>query len=193
MVKIDKKYAFTGTQGQTEACSIYSKAAASSSSITSCSPHQSPVGPMPAALDAPCNRPVRPSGASPRPRYVLLPRLPRAAQEHRKVQKTDGMDLPWYSSEGTDFNADFGPHHRQRRELRLSAFIHDDEDNIYHTYFTVRPRRRGAQCLDLPRPQHPSARQEEWEDSPSGVPQTKPFVWWRRHDEYGKDAGGQHP
>jgi hypothetical protein len=27
---------------------------------------------------------------------------------------------------------------------------------------------------------------EEWEDSPTGGPRTKPFVWWRRHDEYGK-------
>jgi len=27
-------------------------------------------------------------------------------------------------------------------------------------------------------------RQEEWEDSPAGWPQTKPYEWWRRHDEY---------
>lgn len=25
---------------------------------------------------------------------------------------------------------------------------------------------------------------EEWEDSPDGVPQTKPYQWWRLHDEY---------
>jgi predicted dithiol-disulfide oxidoreductase (DUF899 family) len=23
-----------------------------------------------------------------------------------------------------------------------------------------------------------------WEDSPSGYPQTAPYEWWRRHDEY---------
>jgi predicted dithiol-disulfide oxidoreductase (DUF899 family) len=27
-------------------------------------------------------------------------------------------------------------------------------------------------------------RQEEWEDSPDGYPQTPPYQWWRRHDEY---------
>ena len=30
----------------------------------------------------------------------------------------------------------------------------------------------------------PLDRQETWEDSPVGYPQTKPYEWWRRHDEY---------
>ena len=29
-------------------------------------------------------------------------------------------------------------------------------------------------------------RQETWEDSPEGYPQTKPYEWWRWHDEYGE-------
>ncbi|MGH8454747.1 MAG: DUF899 family protein, partial [Nevskiales bacterium] len=32
----------------------------------------------------------------------------------------------------------------------------------------------------------PFGRQENWEDSPAGTPQTPPYEWWRRHDEYGK-------
>jgi predicted dithiol-disulfide oxidoreductase (DUF899 family) len=32
-------------------------------------------------------------------------------------------------------------------------------------------------------------RQEEWEDSPEGHPQTPPYTWWRRHDEYDEPAG----
>ncbi len=28
-------------------------------------------------------------------------------------------------------------------------------------------------------------RQEEWEDSPEGYPQTPPYTWWNWHDEYG--------
>jgi len=28
-------------------------------------------------------------------------------------------------------------------------------------------------------------RQEEWEDSPEGYPQTPPYQWWSLHDEYG--------
>ena len=27
-------------------------------------------------------------------------------------------------------------------------------------------------------------RQEEWEDSPEGYPQTPPYKWWNWHDEY---------
>ena len=27
-------------------------------------------------------------------------------------------------------------------------------------------------------------RQEEWEDSPEGYPQTPPYQWWSLHDEY---------
>ena len=27
-------------------------------------------------------------------------------------------------------------------------------------------------------------RQEEWEDSPEGYPQTPPYQWWNWHDEY---------
>jgi predicted dithiol-disulfide oxidoreductase (DUF899 family) len=27
-------------------------------------------------------------------------------------------------------------------------------------------------------------RQEEWEDSPEGYPQTPPYQWWSWHDEY---------
>jgi predicted dithiol-disulfide oxidoreductase (DUF899 family) len=26
-------------------------------------------------------------------------------------------------------------------------------------------------------------RQEEWEDSPEGYPQTPPYEWWQWHDE----------
>ena len=32
----------------------------------------------------------------------------------------------------------------------------------------------------------PMGRQETWEDSPAGWPQTPPFQWWERHDEYPK-------
>jgi predicted dithiol-disulfide oxidoreductase (DUF899 family) len=28
-------------------------------------------------------------------------------------------------------------------------------------------------------------RQEQWEDSPQGYPQTPPYQWWNWHDEYG--------
>jgi hypothetical protein len=31
-------------------------------------------------------------------------------------------------------------------------------------------------------------RQEEWEDSPEGYPQTPPYKWWNWHDEYAAGA-----
>jgi predicted dithiol-disulfide oxidoreductase (DUF899 family) len=30
----------------------------------------------------------------------------------------------------------------------------------------------------------PWGRQETWEDSPQGRPQTPPYEWWRFHDAY---------
>jgi hypothetical protein len=31
-------------------------------------------------------------------------------------------------------------------------------------------------------------RQEEWEDSPRGYPQTPAYQWWNYHDAYGGSA-----
>ena len=65
----------------------------------------------------------------------------------------------------------------------LNVFLRDGED-VYRTYEV---RGRGVETLgtiwallDLT----PLGRQEEWEDSPEGYPQEKPYEWWRRHDEY---------
>jgi predicted dithiol-disulfide oxidoreductase (DUF899 family) len=65
----------------------------------------------------------------------------------------------------------------------LSVFIRDDA-SVFRTYFTTH---RGVEALgsawtflDLT----PLGRQENWEDSTAGYPQSKPYEWWRRHDEY---------
>jgi len=99
--------------------------------------------------------------------------------------------IPWYSSFENDFNVDFGvgpeiPQagvYQDGESFGLSVFIRDD-DSVFRTYFTTH---RGVEALgsvwtflDLT----PLGRQEEWEDSPTGSPQTKPYEWWRRHDEY---------
>src|SRR5262252_5875592 len=50
------------------------------------------------------------------------------------------------------------------------------------------PRRRGAgEHLELPR-HHPLGRQEIWEDSPKGYPQTPPYKWWNWHDSYNAET-----
>jgi predicted dithiol-disulfide oxidoreductase (DUF899 family) len=34
----------------------------------------------------------------------------------------------------------------------------------------------------------PLGRQETWEDSPEGYPQTPPYEWWNWHDQYSAEA-----
>jgi hypothetical protein len=34
----------------------------------------------------------------------------------------------------------------------------------------------------------PLGRQETWEDSPEGYPQTRPYKWWNWHDNYAAEA-----
>ena len=102
-----------------------------------------------------------------------------------------GWDVPWYSSAESDFNVDFEvspeepqpDQHQDGEMFGLSVFICDG-DEIYRSYFTDRRALEAIgpvwSLLDLT----PFGRQEEWEDSPEGVPQTEPYSWWRLHDEY---------
>jgi predicted dithiol-disulfide oxidoreductase (DUF899 family) len=121
--------------------------------------------------------------------FALVSRAPITKIE--AYRKRMGWTIPWYSSIDSDFNVDFGvgPETPQQgvyqdgESFGLSVFLRDGED-IYRTYFTTA---RGVEALgsvwtllDLT----PLGRQEQWEDSPAGYPQTKPYEWWRRHDEY---------
>jgi predicted dithiol-disulfide oxidoreductase (DUF899 family) len=129
--------------------------------------------------------------------FALVSRAPMDKLEryHRRM----GWEVPWYSSVDSDFNVDFGvsperpqPDAYQDGEaFGLSAFLRDG-DVVYRTYFT---NGRGVEALgsvwtllDLT----PLGRQETWETSPKGYPQSPPYVWWRRHDEYDtkREAGG---
>jgi predicted dithiol-disulfide oxidoreductase (DUF899 family) len=120
---------------------------------------------------------------------ALVSRAP--VEKLERYRKRMGWDLPWYSSFESDFNVDFGvspetpqPDQYQDGEMfGLSAFLRNGDD-VYRTYFT---RLRGMEAvgtswtlLDLT----PLGRQEDWEDSPEGYPQTPRYDWWRRHDEY---------
>jgi len=107
-----------------------------------------------------------------------------------KYKKRMGWTYPWYSSEGSDFNRDFGLTTDRGENYGLSVFIHDDK-NVYRTYHTNGRGVEGLNIwtfLDLT----PLGRQEEWQDSPAGGARSKPGSWWRRHDEYGKASGGKH-
>ncbi|MES2707086.1 MAG: DUF899 domain-containing protein [Verrucomicrobiota bacterium] len=99
-------------------------------------------------------------------------------------KKRMGWKAPWVSSAGTDFNADFGLSTDEGETFGLSVFLRDDENAVYHTYFTTD---RALETVDTNftlLDWTVLGRQETWEDSPPGWPQSEPYVWWRRHDEY---------
>ena len=89
-----------------------------------------------------------------------------------------GWRMPWYTI--TDgFDADFGVDEWHG----TNAFIRDG-DRVFRTYFVDN---RGDELmggtwsyLDITA----LGRQEEWEDSPEGYPQTPPYAWWIWHDEH---------
>jgi predicted dithiol-disulfide oxidoreductase (DUF899 family) len=98
-------------------------------------------------------------------------------------KKRMSWSAPWVSSANNTLNKDFGLSTQEGEQHGLSVFIRDG-DAIYRTYFTTA---RGLETvgglwslLDIT----PFGRQEKWEDSPPGRPQTDPYHWWRRHDEY---------
>jgi predicted dithiol-disulfide oxidoreductase (DUF899 family) len=86
--------------------------------------------------------------------------------------------IPWYTLTD-DFDADFGVDQWHG----TNAFIRED-DGIYRTYLIDS---RGDEhmgstwsYLDITA----LGRQETWEDSPEGYPQTPPYGWWNYHDAY---------
>jgi predicted dithiol-disulfide oxidoreductase (DUF899 family) len=113
--------------------------------------------------------------------FALVSRGPLDRLEAYKQRM--GWTLPWYSSEHSDFNNDFGITTDGGETFGLSVFVREG-DTVYRSYFT---NSRGVEALgsvwtflDLT----PFGRQEEWEDSPAGTPQGPRYEWWRRHDEY---------
>ena len=107
---------------------------------------------------------------------VFASRAPQAdiARLKRRMEWT----MPWYTVTDS-FDADFGVGEWHG----TNAFIRDG-DRVYRTYFI---NNRGDEqmgstwnYLDITA----LGRQEAWEDSPEGYPQTKPYQWWRWHDTY---------
>jgi predicted dithiol-disulfide oxidoreductase (DUF899 family) len=117
---------------------------------------------------------------------VLVSRAP--LRNLLRYRKRMGWTVPWFSSAPTDFNVDFGLTSAEGETNGLSVFLRDGR-RVFRSYFTAG---RGVEALgstwsflDLT----PLGRQETWEDSPKGWRQTPPYEWWRRHDEYDKEAG----
>jgi predicted dithiol-disulfide oxidoreductase (DUF899 family) len=112
-------------------------------------------------------------------RDTTLVFVSRAPQENiERLKARFGWDIPWYTLTD-DFDKDFGVDEWHG----TNAFLRDGND-VFRTYFI---NLRGDEAmgttwayLDITA----LGRQEEWEDSPEGYPQTPPYEWWHRHDEY---------
>ncbi|HLU55729.1 MAG TPA: DUF899 domain-containing protein [Pseudonocardia sp.] len=116
-------------------------------------------------------------------RDTTLAYVSRAPQaDIARVKARMGWAMPWYTI--TDgFDADFGV----AEWHGTNAFIRDG-DRVFRTYFV---EARGDEALGSAWSYlHITAlgRQEEWEDSPEGYPQTPPYTWWNWHDAYGDSA-----
>ena len=111
---------------------------------------------------------------------AFVSRAPQANIAQWKARM--GWEMPWYTLTD-DFDADFGVEEWHG----TNAFIREGE-RIFRTYFV---NNRGDEAmgstwnyLDLTA----LGRQEQWEDSPEGYPQTPPYRWWRLHDSYDEAA-----
>jgi predicted dithiol-disulfide oxidoreductase (DUF899 family) len=111
---------------------------------------------------------------------VFVSRAPQA--EIAQLKKRMGWeDIPWFTVKD-DFDTDFGVNEWHG----TNVFFRDPRDGgkIFRTYYL---NNRGDEqmgntwnYLDIT----PLGRQESWEDSPEGYPQTPTYKWWNWHDSY---------
>ena len=116
-------------------------------------------------------------------RDTTLVFVSRAPQEDiARLKARMDWKMPWFTL--TDgFDKDFGVH-----EWHGTNVFFRDGDRIFRTYFL---NNRGDEqmggtwnYLDIT----PLGRQETWEDSPEGYPQTPTYKWWNWHDSYVQGA-----
>ena len=96
---------------------------------------------------------------------------PLAALEAYRARM--GWKVPWVSSAGTSFNRDFGVTTDDGETFGLSAFLRDGEA-IYQTYFTTDRALEAVDTVFTLLDWTVLGRQEKWEDSPPGWPQSEP-------------------
>jgi predicted dithiol-disulfide oxidoreductase (DUF899 family) len=176
MVQIDKDYVFEGTEGIASLLDLFDgrrqlivyhfmMAPGSDHRCPGCSSFVDNIGHL-AHLHA-------------RDTTLILV-SPAPLSQIKPYKERMGWTVPWFSSNGNDFNIDCGA----GGGFGLSVFIRDNHGGIFRTYYTtsrgVDRIRADFNFLDLT----PFGRQEIWEDSPEGWPQTPPYTWWRLHDKY---------
>jgi predicted dithiol-disulfide oxidoreductase (DUF899 family) len=112
--------------------------------------------------------------------FAYVSRAPQPDIERLKARM--GWEMPWLTLTDS-FDADFGVH-----EWHGTNVFYRDGGRVFRTYFI---NNRGDEqmgntwnYLDIT----PLGRQEVWEDSPKGYPQTATYKWWNWHDSYVADA-----
>ncbi|HWO83924.1 MAG TPA: DUF899 domain-containing protein [Solirubrobacterales bacterium] len=120
-------------------------------------------------------------------RDTTLVFVSRASQEEiARLKERMGWEIPWYTlTDGFDVDFDVDEWHG------TNVFLNDGGE-ITRTYLVDK---RGDEqmgntwnYLDIT----PLGRQEIWEDSPEGYPQTQAYAWWNRHDEYDQGIVFEH-
>lgn len=140
--------------------------------------------------------------------FVMVSRAPLAVFE--PFRRRMGWTMPWVSSFGSSFNYDYhvtldeavAPvfyNYKTRAELAEGGWTTEGEehglsvflrvgDKVFHTYSQYARASEemvfALTMLDLT----PYGRQETWEDSPDGWPQTPTYGWQRLKDRYEADA-----
>ncbi|SDH50963.1 MULTISPECIES: DUF899 domain-containing protein [Bradyrhizobium] len=112
-------------------------------------------------------------------RDTTLAFVSRAPQtDIARLKARMGWEMPWYTVTDS-FDTDFGV-----GEWHGTNAFFRDGDRVFRTYFI---KSRGDEALgstwsylDMTA----LGRQEVWEESPEGYPQTPPYKWWNWHDSY---------
>jgi len=193
MVKVDKSYTFTGADGektleelfdgQTQLIVYHFMYGPDDTPCPGCTSYIDAIGDISSLAARSVN-------------MVLVSRGPY--EKLAAYQKEKGWTIPWFSSANSDFNYDFGVTLDPTRgpvtynyktaedkewlgkiskptEMPGTVFVRDAKGDIYHTYSTFE---RGGEALcdsyrllDIT----PYGRQEDFEDSPEGWPQTPTY------------------
>jgi predicted dithiol-disulfide oxidoreductase (DUF899 family) len=107
---------------------------------------------------------------------------PASQSEIARLKERMGWKMPWYTFTGSfdkDFSVDqFHGHNvffRKGDQVFRTYFINGRGDETMGTVWSY---------LDIT----PLGRQENWEDSPAGYPQSEPYKWWNWNDNYKSEA-----
>lgn len=116
-------------------------------------------------------------------RFVIV--TPGTIEEALAYKQRVGNQMEWYSSSESSFAADMGA--PLGGGFQVNVFLRDG-DTVYRTYST---QGRGTEqlghtfgLLDL----LPYGRQEDWQDSPEGWPQSPTYSRWPTSDAFARYA-----